>query len=181
MDKLDTPIEKIFEELTAKEGQAFQDAYDKLMSKDPHSKGEIDDYIITASFEPAEGMYLMQTDQTLKWVTPGESDNQHFEVIVQDKKDLRFIPYLYVVLKLFDEKENVVAEKEITFIWHPFVYHYGINGEIPREGDFIPEVTVRKPLFPRHDQVRGNRYAKDVTIRLASVHLKPGKKPFGPE
>lgn len=168
------------EDLVQQEGHAFQNSYDQLMHEDPHAIIEVDNYIITASFEPAEGMYMIQSDLSLKWITPEKQDNQHMEVIVQDKDDRRFIPYLDVSLVLYSKKE-VVFHNQVPFIWHPFVFHYGINGSIPGEGEYIPEVFIKMPTFHRHDEVRGKRYTKDVQVKLGSVHLTPGKKPHGPE
>ena len=180
MTSIGTPQENKKEVLVNKQGEAYQASYNELMNEDPHSVVKIDDYIVTTSFEKAEGMYMLQTDLSLRWVVPEEKDNQHIEVIVQDGKDKRFIPYLAVSLRLYQGK-IVIVDQQVPFIWHPFVFHYGINGHIPEEGEYEPEVTIKMPLFHRHDEVRGKRYGKDVQIKLPRVHLTPGKKPHGPE
>jgi len=178
---IDSPDEHEQEDLVRRQGRAYQASYDMLMAADPHVEGVADDYRITASFEPAEGMYGMTSDGALQWHTPGERENQHFEVIVRDREDGRFLPSLEVGLRLHDAADRVVAETAVPFIWHPFVFHYGVDGTIPGEGDYTAEVTVRAPRFHRHDEVRGKRYQRDVTVRLGPVHLKPGTKPHGPE
>lgn len=127
------------EELAQRQGEAYAASYDMLMAEDPHAEADVEDYRVTASFEPAEGMYGMGTDGTLAWATPGGNDNQHFEVIVRDRKDGRFLPHLDVHLRLRDDSDAVVAETDVPFIWHPFVLHYGIDGRIPGEGDYIAE------------------------------------------
>jgi hypothetical protein len=181
VSEIGSPEERMEERLVREQGAAYQRSYDVLMSEDPHAEAEVDDYRVTASFEPAEGMYGMRPDGSLSWEPPGEQDNQHFEVIVRDRHDGRFLPGLDVHLRLLDASGQQVAATAVPFIWHPFVLHYGINGRIPGEGDYTAEVTIPAPHFHRHDEVRGRRFQSDVTIRLGPVHLKPGTKPHGPE
>lgn len=169
------------EALAHKQGEAYKASYDKLMAEDPHAETDAGDYKITASFEPAEGMYGPGPDGTLSWMTPQDGDNQHFEVIVRDREDGRFLPYLDVQLRLTDAHDKVVVDTAVPFIWHPFVLHYGIDGKIPGEGDYTAHVTIPSPRFHRHDQVRGRRYEHPVSVSLGPVHLKPGVKAYGPE
>ncbi len=176
-----SPDERRQERLVRAQGDAYRASYDELMAEDPHAEAEIDEYLITASFEPAEGMYGMGPDGSLGWETPRDEDNQHFEVIVRDRDDGRFLPGLDIHLRLLDASGKAVAETSVPFIWHPFVLHYGIDGRIPGEGDYTAEVSIPAPRFHRHDEVRGRRYQRDVTVRLGPLHLKPGKKPHGPE
>jgi Fe2+ transport protein len=168
------------ERLAREQGKAYAASYKMLMAEDPHAETDIDDYRITASFEPAEGMYV-PTGDGLTWKTPAKSDNQHFEVIVRDRTDGRFIPGLDVHMRLLDASDEAVAETDIPFIWHPFVLHYGVDARIPKEGDYTAEVTIPAPRFHRHDELRGKRYERDVTVRLGPIHLTPGRKPHGPE
>jgi hypothetical protein len=181
MTDIHSPTERRQEDLVRQQGDAYQASYDMLMAEDPHAETEIDDYRVTASFEPAEGMYGMATDGELAWQTPGPGSNQHFDVIVRDREDGRFLPGLDVHLRLSDGSGATVAETDVPFIWHPFVLHYGIDGRIPGEGDYTAEVSIAAPRFHRHDEIRGKRYRDPVTVRLGPVHLKPGTKPHGPE
>lgn len=182
MPNVNSPEEQEQERLVRAQGEAYKASYDRLMADDPHAETETDDYRITASFEPAEGMYIPDgEDGSLRWRTPVGGENQHFEVIVRDREDGRFVPGLDIRLRLLDAGGTAVADLAIPFIWHPFVLHYGIDGRIPAEGDYTAEVFVAAARFARHDQVRGRRYARDVRVRLGPVHLTPGVKPRGPE
>lgn len=181
MPNIHSPEEQKQQELADEQGRAYRASYEMLMAEDPHAETDVDDYRVTASFEPAEGMYCPFDDGSLRWRTPSEGQNQHFEVIVRDREDGRFLPGLDVHLRLLDRSGQPVVETAVPFIWHPFVLHYGIDGRIPGEGDYTAEVSIPSPRFCRHDQVRGKRYTKDVTVRLGPVHLKPGTKPHGPE
>jgi hypothetical protein len=178
---INSPDERKQEQLAADQGKAYEASYDMLMAEDPHAETEVDDYRITASFEPAEGMYGMGPDGSLRWETPRDGNNQHFEVIVRDRHDGRFLPQLEIHLRVLDGGRKQAAEMTVPFIWHPFVFHYGIDGQIPSEGDYTAQVTIPAPRFHRHDEVRGRRYQRDVTVQLGPVHLKPGTKPHGPE
>lgn len=181
MTDIHSPEEQEQEALARAQGEAYRASYEKLMAEDPHAESAVDEYLITASFEPAEGMYGPGPDGSLAWETPRDGDNQHFEVIVRDRDDGRFLPGLDVHLRLLDGSGTAVAETSVPFIWHPFVLHYGIDGRIPGEGDYTAEVSIPAPRFHRHDEVRGKRYQRGVTVRLGPVHLTPGTKPHGPE
>lgn len=179
----DSPREQRQEQLARNQGEAYGASYEMLMAEDPHATTEADDYAITASFEPAEGMYIPRADGSLAWATPAPGNNQHFEVIVRDRQDGRFLPGLDIRLRLYRATNGhaAVVDTEVPFIWHPFVLHYGIDGSIPEEGDYLAEVSVARPRWNRHDEVRGRRYADDVSVRVGPVHLKPGLKAHGPE
>ena len=180
MTDINSPQEKEQERLARNQGDAYRASYEMLMREDPHAEAAADDYIVTASFEPAEGMYVF-SDTGLEWHTPSEGENQHAEVIVRDADDRRFLPELSIRMKLSDQAGGVVADVPIPFIWHPFVLHYGVDIVIPGEGDYVAEVFIEAPRFRRHDEVRGRRYTRDVAVRLAPVHLTPGVKAHGPE
>ena len=61
-----------------KQGRHTAASYDMLMSETRTSKIEVDDYAITASFEPAEGMYVPQADGDLEWATRGHGQQPAF-------------------------------------------------------------------------------------------------------
>jgi hypothetical protein len=166
--------------LALAQGDTYALALVEMQEEDVHASVEIEDYIISIACEDAEGMY-MYNDGKLEWMIPHEGDNQHFEVVVQDKEDKRFIPGLEVHATLFDEHKKEVAKMEVPFIWHPFLFHYGINCKIPKAGKYTAEIFIKKPSFHRHDEEVGNRYANDVTITLGPVLLKPGRKEHGAE
>ncbi len=181
MTDLDEPAEREQERLVRAQGEAYRASYDRLMAEDPHLEAEAGDYLVTASFEPAEGMYVPAPDGSLRWMAPSEEQNQHLEVIVRDRRDGRFIPALDVHLRLLDRAGSTALETDVPFIWHPFVLHYGVDGCIPGEGDYTAVVSIPAPRFARHDEVRGRRYEDPVEVRLGPVHLTPGRKPHGPE
>ncbi len=168
--------EERLKSLSQKQGEAYKETLDFFMELHTSVQQETDDYIITGAFEEAEGMYTPDVEGELVWLTPDLNQNQHIEVMVQDKENLKFVPYLEIYCKLVDGQDGLVGEKKQRFIWHPFLYHYGENWQIPKEGQYHLEVTIREPLFRRHKKKEGNRYTKDVTVKLPPVELVPGKK-----
>lgn len=163
------------------QGNTYTLALDEMKDEDVYASTVQDDYIISLACENAEGMYMYNNLRKLHWMIPEPSENQHVEIVVQDKDDKRFLPGLEVFCKLLDEDKKVVANLHIPFIWHPFLFHYGMNTSIPKEGKYRAEVTIQKPSFHRHDEEVGKRYEKDVTVTLGPVHLKPGRKEHGAE
>lgn len=177
----DQPLSPQKDKLRKDQGATYQAALEFMKTEAAHASVEVDDYIITTACEEAEGMYHGRGENQLEWMIPDPDDNQHFEVIVQDKEDLRFLPGLEIHYKLFNGQNDLVWESDIPFIWHPFLLHYGINGKIPTEGDYTAEVTVGLPKFHRHDEFVGKRYPKTVTAKIGPVHLVPERSEHGGE
>lgn len=163
------------------QGKAYTLALSLMKQMDVHAEESVEDYIVTLAVEKAEGMFMVQPEGDLQWQIPADHDNAHLEIVVRDKKDLRFIPQLTVIISLKTLPGNVVLEQELPFLWHPFLYHYGSDVHIPEEGEYIPEVTIKQPQFGRHDENKGKRYEKTITITLPQIHIKPGRKEYGPE
>jgi hypothetical protein len=64
----------------------------------------------------------------------------------------------------------------VPFIWHPGLYHYGINLTLPGDGIYTVRVDVAVPTFHRHDKVNGKRYAKPVSVTFRNFAIKTGKE-----
>ncbi len=163
------------------QGQAFTAAVELMGSEAAHTQTTIGDYIITVACEEAEGMYEPDGEGDLKWHPPAKGDNQHVEVVVQDAHDRRFIPGLEIVCRVIALDGDEVGEKKQPFLWHPFLYHYGANWQIPKEGEYMFDLDIKRPAFMRHDEVHGERYKADVSVQLGPLSLEPGIKPHGSE
>lgn len=169
------------ENLAKSQGITYSLALEEMKGIDVHASCEIEDYIVSVACEEAEGMYMYDRRGKLHWMVPEKGDNQHFEVVVQDKDDKRFIPGLTVKAHLLDNEKKVVTEMTVPFIWHPFLFHYGINCKIPKKGKYFAQIEIEKPAFHRHDQTYGKRYEKDVSVTLGPLTLTPGRKEYGEE
>lgn len=166
--------------LAEQQGRALAEAADYMKNMDNFVEKEVDDYIITVVSEKAEGTYRLK-DGSLQWHVPPKELNTHMEILVRDRQDKRFIPGLNISARIFDEKENLVEEKQFPLFWHPFLLHYGSNFKIPAAGKYTVEVHIPAPDFPRHDEVKGKRYAWDVEIKMPPLKLEAGREPHGPE
>ncbi len=131
------------------------------------------DYEIAATVEDAEGMYHLE-DGKLRWVSP-VGENAHIEVVVHDASDGRFIPNLTVTATLVAPDGSEVGTAVLPFLWHPMLYHYGLDWKVPEEGDYRVRVHVDPPKFWRHDYKNGERYASAADVDL-TLHIKPGQK-----
>lgn len=169
------------QKLALDQGRAFTAALDLMKQMDVHAETEADDYIITLACENAEGMYIVQPEGDLQWEIPKEYENLHIEVVVRDRTDLRFIPQLTIHISLIIKNGNEVVSKELPFLWHPFLYHYGANIHIPENGEYTVQVMIDPPLFGRHDENKGKRYDKNVCVEFNNIHLAGGRKEYGPE
>jgi hypothetical protein len=129
------------------------------------------DYIVAIAHEEAEGMYAREGD-ALVWQEP--DGNIHLEVSVRDAADDRFVPGLDVHLTVVDSDGEEVGTEAMPFLWHPWLYHYGRNWEIPGDGAYTLRVRIEPPSFMRHDEKNGHRYADEVVVAFEGVELETG-------
>lgn len=163
-------------QLAKEQGQAYKKALEHMANKE--ARGETKpagNFKVSYAVEKAEGMYH-QVDGDLVWHDPADGENVHIEIAVQDGADLRFIPGLSVYATVVDKDENVVGTHQQPFLWHPWLFHYGRNWELPGEGEYTIRVHIDAPTFMRHDKKNGKRYAEPVDVEFTNVKIKTGQK-----
>ncbi len=97
------------------------------------------------------------------------------EVAVRDAADGRFIAALTVTVKIVDPNGAEVGTHEQPFLWHPWLYHYGRNWEVPGDGTYRIQVHSDVPTFMRHDHENGRRFAEPIDVEF-SREIKTGQK-----
>ncbi len=137
----------------------------------PHTLKRVDDYILIAYVENSEGSYIKESDGKLDWNDPEKYGLQHFGIIIQDRDDKRFVPYLDVIIRVYDKGGDLITEAKAPFIWHPFVYHYGFDTPIENDGEYYIEVTVKSPKFDRAHRSLGKKYTEDLITRIGKVEI----------
>ena len=162
-------------QLAREQGLAFERAVKYMTQQEAHGD-EIaaGDYRIGYAVEEAEGMYTVQ-DGRLVWQEP-QAENAHVEVVVCDRADGRFIPGLTVYATLLDAHGQEIGTHQQPFLWHPWLYHYGRNWQVPGAGEYTLHIRVEPPQFPRHDKTNGQRYTQPVTATFSGVRIQPGQK-----
>jgi uncharacterized protein involved in high-affinity Fe2+ transport len=65
---------------------------------------------------------------------------------------------------------------QVPFLWHPWLYHYGRNWQLPGDGEYTMRVRINAPTFMRHDPENGIRYAEPVEVEFDSVKIETGVK-----
>ena len=134
---------------------------------------EAGDYLVGYAQEEAEGMYHLEEEGDFEFVEPDE-ENAHLEIVVADRGDGRFVPYCDVEATLERDGETVGPE-EIPFVWHPGVYHYGKNIEVPESGSYDLHVEIQPPGFHRHDEQNGDRYGETVEVTFEGIDVETGQ------
>jgi len=132
------------------------------------------DYLVGFAVEDAEGLYFWR-DRQLEWEEPTD-DNVHVEISVRDRADGRFVPGLEVFATLIDAKGNEIGTHRQSFLWHPWLYHYGRNWKVPGEGKYTLRVRIEPPTYPRHDKINGKRYTRPVSVEFREVRIETGRK-----
>ncbi len=163
-------------EMARQQGEAYVKALKEMANKEADDGGEkrAGQYVVAYAVEKAEGMYRQQNGE-LRWTEP-ENENCHVEVSVRDAADNRFIPGLTVHVRLVDENGEEVGRHQQPFLWHPWLFHYGRNWEVPGAGAYRMEVHIAAPEFGRHDKKNGKRYAEDVEVTFDNVQIETGQK-----
>ena len=164
-------------DLAQKAGDAYQEALDYMANEVANMGGkqEAGDYIVGFAQEEAEGMYALQGEGELEWQEPDDGANCHLEVAVCDAGDGRFVPECTVEVTLTGEDGEQVGPTEVPFLWHPGLYHYGKNLELPGEGTYDVDVRVEPPTFQRHDEKNGDRYGETVEVTFEDVEIETGQ------
>jgi len=121
-----------------------------------------------------EGLYYPIHDR-LEWQEPAEQ-NAHVEISVCDARDGRFIPGLTVLVTLVDSKGKTIGTHQQPFLWHPWLYHYGLDWAVPSSGSYKLHVQVTVPSFPRHDKKNGQFFNRQVEVTFENVEIKVGQK-----
>ncbi len=161
-------------ELAAEAGEAYLEAADYMIEEvaqtgDRTTEG---DFVVGIAIEKAEGMYRLEQGD-LHWVPPSDGENAHLEVLVASAADGRFVPNLNVRAELHGD-DGIVGPVEIPFVWHPGLYHYGVNLELPGTGTYDVDVHVDPATFPRHDETNGDRFGDGAEVRFEDVRIETG-------
>lgn len=157
------------------QGDAYGHAIKAMAEEDGAAMAEAGNYVVALVNEQAEGMYAHEGGG-LVWREAPEQANAHIEVAVADAGDGRFVPGLDVTVAVFDGDRELFRH-QAPFLWHPFLYHYGFNAEVPGEGPFTVDVDIEPPDYMRHDPENGKRYAEPVHVVFEDVSFEPGRKP----
>lgn len=162
-------------ELARAQGAAYGEALKHMAQEVAHDGGEqpAGEYLIGYAVEEAEGMYRWE-DGELVWQEPGDT-NAHIEVTVRDAGDGRFIPGVRVLATLVDPDGNEVGTHEQPLLWHPMLYHYGRNWQLPADGAYTLRIRVEPPTFLRHDEVNGRRFTEPVEVEFTGVDVERGQ------
>jgi hypothetical protein len=77
---------------------------------------------------------------------------------------------------LIEADGQAIGTHRQPFLWHPWLYHYGRNWEVPGDGSYRLRVRIEPPEFPRHDKINGRRYAEPVEVEFENVRVETGRK-----
>lgn len=163
-------------ELAREAGDAYLAAADHMIEDvaNTGARKRVGDYVVGFAQEEAEGMYRL-TDGSLEWAEPSDDQNCHLEILIASAGDGRFLPGMDVEATLESEDGETIGPTEIPFVWHPGVYHYGRNLELPGEGTYTITVTFDAAPWPRHDETNGDRYADSVEVEFEDVQIETGQ------
>ena len=161
--------------LARQQGSAFGEALDHMIEDvaQTGAKKTAGDYVVGIAIEKAEGLYFL-VDGELEWNEPKDA-NAHVEVVVCDAADGRFVPELDVVVTITTPSGDDLGPHVQGLVWHPMLYHYARNWQLPEDGVYSLRVEFDPPSFHRHDEVNGKRFADPVSIVFDDVMIETGQ------
>lgn len=80
-----------------------------------------------------------------------------------------------VTVTLLDPDGKEVGTHEQPLLWHPMIYHYGRNWQVPADGAYTLRAHIEPPTFMRHDEVNGQRFLEAVDVEFNNVKMERGK------
>lgn len=166
-------------ELSKSTGNAYHNTLMEMFSQATDGKDTtMGDYFIAVADEYSEGhwyykgskfIYMEENEQSAK-------NNAHVEVAVCDAKTGRFLHDLNVRVTLYKGNEKVGAMNE-SFMWHPWLYHYGENWRVPVAGkDYRFQVHIDPPAYRRYGKNSGKQFTTAVDVIFENLIIKTGQK-----
>lgn len=166
--------------LAREQGDSYRRALEHMVTAVADDGGTqvVGDYLIGYAIEEAEGMYELRDGQ-LVWQNPGGT-NAHVEIAVCDAADGRFVPGLSVTATLVTASGEEHGPYPQELVWHPMLYHYARNWQLPEDGEYTLRVHVESASFMRHDEINGRRFVDPVDAEFRGVHVERGAEPVTP-
>lgn len=167
-------------DLAIAQGDAYGRALAHMTGEVAKDGGEkqVGQYLIGYAIEDAEGMYAYG-DGELTWHNPDE-ENAHVEVTVRDAADGRFLPAVRVSATLIAPSGTELGPYDQELVWHPMMYHYARNWNLPEDGAYTLRVHVDPPTFMRHDEINGLRFTDPADLEFTGVRIARGAEPVDP-
>lgn len=100
--------------------------------------------------------------------------NAHVEVATRDALTGRFLPGV-TVTTTFLRGDRVVEQVQPGLMWHPWLYHYGMNVRVPGSHAYRLRVQVEPPPYRRWTR-RGDFFAAPLDFTFDDVNVKTGQK-----
>lgn len=180
MDPTTSEADEVQLQHAVRQGDAYKDALAYMTQHVAQTGGmqAAGDYLVGYAIEDAEGMYVWAGGEAT-WRNP-QVGNAHVEIAVCDAADGRFVPDLRITVELVTTSGDVLGPYEHELMWHPMLYHYARDWNLPADGEYTMRVRIDAPRFLRHDEVNGRRYLEPVEAEFAGVRVKRGQEPVQP-
>ena len=102
--------------------------------------------------------------------------NGHVEIAVLEERTGRFMPGLQVTGTLTDAQGNDFGKKDVPFMWHPWLYHYGENWRVSGDGTYRLRVHADAPPYRRYGRETGKALANAIDTDFENVKILAGQK-----
>lgn len=157
--------------LSRQQFNACQKALEQMTQKEAHgAQKRAGKYIVGFAIEQIDWASNHLAEQ-LAW-EESQDENLHVEIVVQDGTDGHFIPGLAVHTTLVDENGNVIGTQKQPFLLHPWLFHYGRNWRVPREGLYTLRVRIEATESMRQGKLIGKRFAGPLEVEFTGIEIK---------
>jgi uncharacterized protein involved in high-affinity Fe2+ transport len=177
-----TPLSEKMEaqtRLSKTTGDAYKNTLKEMFHQATDGKDTVSgDYFIAVADEYAEGHWFYKENKFVYMIGNEQSakQNAHVEVAVCDAKTGRFLHDLNVVVTLYKGDQKISMQK-VPFMWHPWLYHYGLNWRVPAAGkNYRFMVHFDPPAYRRYGKNMGKQFTNPVDIEFDNLTIKTGQK-----
>lgn len=166
-------------ELAEHEGKAYDNTVHEMYKQANDGRDTtFGDYIVTYAIEYAEGYWHYEGD---KFRYMAENDmsgktNGHVEVSVRDAGTGRFMHGLDVTATLTKADGTSVSTKNVPFMWHPWLYHYGENWRVPKSDRYNLVLHIPPPSGRRYGKNAGAQFTRSIDLTFNNITVKAGQK-----
>jgi hypothetical protein len=153
------------------QGDAYGAALDQMLRLAAGAGDEqrTGDFWIGYAVESASGRHEW-ADDGFVWREPGGGQVQLL-ITVRDIGDGRFVPGARVVVTVADSEGQEVGSHEHPLVWHPMLYGYRRDWDLPADGVYAVHVRVEPPTFSRHDERNGTRFTTPAEVEFTNVRI----------
>jgi hypothetical protein len=132
----------------------------------------VGDYEVSLATSRAKPSWVMRNG-VLRFaaLSPDDSTSAHLDVMVREAASGRVMSGLVVRATVLDARRKEVGTFPATFMWHPWLLHYGASVKVPSTGRYTIRIHADAPEFRRYGSTAGRRFTRALDAEFTGVRI----------